>query len=437
MSKSVGGTTLNSQFWQSYENCLIKQQVYPQYIQWYLKWCRQFAKFAGSLSLSDCQPEHVTAFLDNLRDDAAIKDWQCNQARIALWYLFRDHLRVSWAVTAQTNTSIVEENLSGQKLSESHQLTLKSMRSSLVGRQYAKRTVSAYLDWATRFLGHYPQRKISDLDENSVKSYLTFLVEEQNVAVNTQKQALNALVYLFQESEGRVLDDFSDFIRARKPIKVPTVLSRDEVASLLSVLAEPFSLMGNLLYGSGMRLMEVIRLRIQDVDFERQQILIRDGKGRKDRVTMLPTVCRDPLRGQIVRTREIHADDLLRNCGEAWLPSALSKKYPSAGRDWRWQYVFPATRLSVDPESGKVRRHHFDESAVQRAVREAALKTGLSKRVSPHTLRHSFATHLLEVGYDIRTVQELLGHADVATTMIYTHVLSKPGVAVHSPLDRV
>jgi len=438
MMKSVGGTTLDAHFWHSYENCLIKNQIHRCDFRWYVGWCQQFVRFIGTLSLVDCQPEHVSAFLANLRSNKTIKDWQYAQARTALWHLFRDHLQISWAVGKSTSRTLPSsgENFSSKKLSENHQATLKKLRSTLIGRQYAKRTINAYLDWATRFLAHYANRKLTDLDATSVKTFLTHLAEEHKVAVNTQKQALNALVFLFQESEKRPLGDFSDFARAKKPIKVPTVLTREEISSLLQQLSPPFTLLANLLYGSGMRLMEVIRLRIQDVDFAQGQILVRDGKGRKDRITMLPEICREPLKIQMAEARQIHSDDLRRDYGEVWLPSALSKKYPGAARDWRWQYVFPATRVSVDPESGKIRRHHFDESAVQREVREAARSCGLSKTVTPHTLRHSFATHLLESGYDIRTVQELLGHADVSTTMIYTHVLNKPGLSVKSPVDR-
>lgn len=435
MKKSLRNSALDSAFWQSYIDCLTKICISPQYIRWYVIWCKQFVKFLGPLPLVECKPEHVSAFLDNLQDSAASKSWQYSQARTALWYLFRDHLQISWAAGGVPKKSVAADTSEPTGLSDAHQTTLGKMRKTLVGRQYAKRTVKAYLDWATRFLGHYPHRNINDLDVTSVKAYLTHLVEVHNVAVNTQKQALNALVFLFQGSEERSLGDFSDFTRAKKPIKVPVVLTREEVSVLLAELNHPFSLICNLLYGAGLRLMEVIRLRIQDVDFAQGQILVRDGKGRKDRVTMLPETCRQPLEVQIAEARCTHADDLNRNYGEVWLPSALGKKYPGAARDWRWQYVFPATRISVDPESGKVRRHHFDESAVQRVVREAAKRIGLSKPVTPHTLRHSFATHLLESGYDIRTVQELLGHADVATTMIYTHVLNRPGIAVRSPVD--
>jgi integron integrase len=440
MSQQSEEPIYDAKFWQTYENHLVNHSINPKYHRWYKHWCQEFIKFMDKKPLVECQPKHVSAFLNNLRDNPAVKDWQYSQARTALWLLFHDQLKISWAGSKKSKSPLplsCATRTSPPVLSQAHQVTLKKLRSTLIGRQYAKRTVGSYLDWATRFLAHFPQRKIADLDEQAVKSYLTYLAEEHKIAVNTQKQALNALVFLFQESEGRELGDFSDFTRARKPIKVPTVLSRDETALLLRELPPPISLMANLLYGSGMRLLEVIRLRIKDVDFAQNQVVVRDGKGRKDRITMLPEICREPLKMQIAEARAFHADDLLRNYGEVWLPAALAKKYPGAARDWRWQYVFPASRVSVDPESGTIRRHHFDESTLQRAMREAARKLGLSKTITPHTLRHSFATHLLESGYDIRTVQELLGHADVATTMIYTHVLNKPGLAVKSPVDIV
>jgi len=431
-------TDFDAAFWQSYADILTGKNVDPKYHRWHVSWCRQFLQFLHPHPITDCTTEQVSAFLSNLRNNPSLKEWQYNQARSALWYLLHDLLQLPWAINKQPTRHPSPERANrpeSRTLSESHQATLKLLRSTLVGRQYAKRTVATYLDWATRFLAFYPQQSVTELDTNSVKDYLTALAEIHNVAVNTQKLALNALVFLFQEALERPLGDLSDFARAKKPVKVPVVLSREEVAALLAELQAPFLLMANLLYGSGLRLMEVIRLRIQDVDFAQNQLLVRDGKGRKDRVALLPEICRESLQQQIADARRIHTQDLEQGHGKVWLPGALAKKYPGAASDWRWQYVFPATRLSVDPESGIVRRHHFDESALQRAIREAAVCAKLSKPVSPHTLRHSFATHLLASGSDIRTVQELLGHNDVATTMIYTHVLNKPGLAVSSPVD--
>ena len=426
-------------FWQSYEDCLLDHGIKSGQVRWHRNWCRQFLTFIAPKPLLDCRPDNLTDFIDTLRDNPAIKGWQIRQARASLWYLFHDLLKVDWT---EGYRGPADDIIPGQgpvrspQLSPAHQATLAKLRSTLIGRQYAWRTTEAYLDWATRFLAFYSQRQISDLDATAVKAYLSDLAENHHVAVNTQRQALNALVFLFQEAEQRPLGDFSDFSRARKPVKVPVVLSREEVTGLLKVLEQPFALMANLLYGAGLRLMEVMRLRIKDVDFALGQILVRDGKGRKDRVTMLPASCREPLARQVAEARRIHAEDLSRNAGEVWLPHALSKKYPGAGRDWRWQYVFPATRVSFDQDTGRAGRHHFHESALQRSIREAARRCGLSKNVTPHTLRHSFATHLLASGYDIRTVQELLGHSNVSTTMIYTHVLNRGGQGVISPLDR-
>jgi len=301
-------------------------------------------------------------------------------------------------------------------------------------RQYSPATVS-YTDWARRFLLCYPHRKISDLDNHAVKSFLSGLVEERNVGVNTQKQALNALVPLFQEVVGVPLGDLSDFTRARKPIKLPVVLSMQETTLLFSWMSGPAALGAGLLYGSGLRLAECLQLRLKDIDFDQGQIMIIDGKGRKDRISVLPEKLRDDLQRQVESVRQLHQADLAKGYGEVWLPGALSRKYPGAAKDWRWQYLFPASRISVDPDSGTLRRHHMDRSVIRKALSSAARKAGISKRVTAHTLRHSFATHLLESGSDIRTVQELLGHSDVATTMIYTHVLNRPGIAVRSPID--
>ncbi len=270
-----------------------------------------------------------------------------------------------------------------------------------------------------------------------VEAFLTSLAVERSVSAATQNQALSALLFLYQEVLGIELPWLDEVTRAKKPARLPVVLTEDEVAALIERVEDTTcSLIVRLLYGSGLRLLECLRLRIKDVEFARNEIVVRDGKGGKDRVTMLPATLAEPLRAQVAAARALHREDLARGRGEVWLPDALAVKYPNAARSPGWQYVFPAAGFSVDPRSGAVRRHHIEEKRVQRAVKRAAEAADTLKPVSPHTLRHSFATHLLAGGYDILTVQELLGHSDVSTTMIYTHVLNRGGRGVVSPLDR-
>ncbi len=271
-----------------------------------------------------------------------------------------------------------------------------------------------------------------------VEAFLSSLATDRNVAASTQNQALAAILFLYREVLKIDLPWLEDVVRAKKPARLPTVLSRDEVQLLLGHLGETGqpALMARLLYGTGMRLMEVVRLRVKDVDLAARQITVREGKGGKDRMTVLPQILIPPLKQQLEDRWAVHKLDLAAGRGEVYLPYALSVKYPNAAREWGWQYVFAAAGLSVDPRSGAVRRHHVDESTVQKLVRRAGQRAGIVKPVSPHVLRHSFATHLLEAGYDIRTLQELLGHSDVSTTMIYTHVLNRGGRGVVSPLDR-
>ncbi len=268
-----------------------------------------------------------------------------------------------------------------------------------------------------------------------MREYLEYLAVERKVSLSTPRQALNALVFFYDQALKEPLGLIGDFAPARKPKRLPVVLTKNEIDRLLEALSEPYSLMAGLLYGAGLRLMECIRLRVQDIDFEQNQILVRDGKGGKDRVTILPDKYQPALRKHLERVRSVHNEDLEKGFGEVYIPPALERKYKNAVREWGWQYVFPAGRLSADPRSGKIRRHHMHSTGLQKAIKTAARKAGLTKRASCHTLRHSFATHLLEAGYDIRTVQELLGHSDVSTTMIYTHVLNRPGIAVRSPAD--
>jgi integron integrase len=276
------------------------------------------------------------------------------------------------------------------------------------------------------------------LGKDEVEAFLTSLAVARNVAAATQNQALAALLFLYREVLGEELPWLDDVTRAKKPARLPTVLTREEMAALLGRIGDgEMQLIVRLLYGSGMRLLECLRLRVKDVELSRHEIVVRDGKGGKDRVTMVPVQLASALQAQVAHCRALHEADLAAGRGEVWLPDALAVKYPRAARTFGWQYVFPAAGLSVDPRSGAVRRHHVDEKRVQRTVRAAAARAGIVKPVSPHTLRHSFATHLLESGYDIRTVQELLGHADVSTTMIYTHVLNRGGRGVVSPIDRL
>jgi len=269
-----------------------------------------------------------------------------------------------------------------------------------------------------------------------VEAFLTHLAVEGGVAASTQNQAKSALLFLYKEVLGVELPWLDGVASAKAPKRLPVVLTRDEVRAALDRTEGTPGLMLRLIYGTGVRVMECLRLRVKDVDFARREIVVREGKGFKDRVTMLPESLVAPLREHLVRVRALHERDLREGGGEVYLPYALARKYPAAGREWAWQYVFPSARLSVDPRSGAVRRHHADEKSVQRALRQAVRDAGIHKPASPHTLRHSFATHLLEGGQDIRTVQELLGHKDVSTTMIYTHVLNRGARGVVSPLDR-
>jgi integron integrase len=270
-----------------------------------------------------------------------------------------------------------------------------------------------------------------------VEAFLTHLAVAGKVAASTQNQAKSALLFLYKEVLEAELPWLDNVARAKAPKRLPVVLARAEVQALLSRLEGTHWLMASLLYGAGLRLMECLRLRVQDVDFSRKEILVRDGKGFKDRVTMLPAALAAPLRAHLERVRELHRQDLAAGCGAVHLPYALERKYPGAARDWGWQYVFPSAKLAVDPRTGETRRHHVQDQALQRAVKQAVRDADLAKPATPHTLRHSFATHLHEGGSDIRTVQELLGYSDVSTTMIYTHVLNKGGRGVTSPLDRL
>ena len=314
---------------------------------------------------------------------------------------------------------------------------LDQVRERLRVKHYSLRTEDAYLHWIKRFILFHDRQHPREMGGAQVEAFLSHLATEGRVAASTQNQALSSLLFLYREVLAIELPWMDGIVRAKRPARVPVVLSEAEVKALLAQLDGTRWLAASLLYATGMRLLEGLRLRVKDVDFQRREIAVRDGKGGRDRRTMLPERLIEPLKTHLERVKALHERDLAEGHGDVYLPFALARKYPNAGRSWPWQYVFPAAGRSTDPRGGAVRRHHLDEQVVQRAVSEAARKARIAKPVSPHVLRHSFATHLLEAGYDIRTVQELLGHKDVSTTMIYTHVLNKGGRGVKSPLDRM
>jgi integron integrase len=314
---------------------------------------------------------------------------------------------------------------------------LDTLRDTIRQKHLSIRTEKAYIQWVKRFILYHNKQHPLTLGPTHVNQFLTYLAVNLNVAASTQNQALNAIVFLYREIFHMPLKDIGEFVRAKRGQKLPTVLSKDEIKKIFAFLDGTYKVMAGLLYGSGLRLMECVRLRVQDVDFKYHSIIVRDGKGQKDRITTMPRFACEPLKLHLRKIKAIHLQDLNDGYGAVYLPYALKRKFTAAEKEWKWQYVFPAIHLSVDPRSGERRRHHVSESILQKRIRAAIRRAGIEKQASCHTLRHSFATHLLEDGYDIRTVQNLLGHKDVRTTMIYTHVLKLGGLAVRSPADSV
>ena len=312
---------------------------------------------------------------------------------------------------------------------------LEQVRDRIRTLHYSIRTEQSYIGWIKRFILYNNKRHPLEMGKLEIESFLTHLAVKRKVSAGTQNQALNAILFLYRQVLHVDLPWLDDVVRAKKPTRLPVVLTVSEVSSVLSVMEGVRGLVAQLLHGTGMRLMECIRLRIKDIDFERKEIFVRNGKGGKDRVTVLPDKLVYVLHDHLERVRVLHEDDLKQGRGCVYLPFALERKYPTACREWAWQYVFPSANISMDPRTGRKSRYHIYSQSVQRAIKQALRKADIAKPASTHTLRHSFATHLLENGYDIRTVQELLGHKDVSTTMIYTHVLNKGGRGVKSPLD--
>jgi integron integrase len=312
---------------------------------------------------------------------------------------------------------------------------LDRVRWHLRVKRYSIRTEQAYLDWIRRFIVFHQKRHPAEMGEEEIATFLSHLAIEGRVAASTQNQAFSALLFLYQRVLDRKLQFISGVERVRRPPKLPVVFTRHEARRVIAQLEGDYRLMVELLYGAGLRLMELLRLRVKDIDFGYNQVIIRASKGMRERRSILPARLKQPLQLHLSRVRAIHQCDLARGGGAVHLPFALSRKYPAASKDWRWQYVFPAARLSIDPRSQALRRHHIGEKNLQNAVKNAIRQAKLSKAASCHTFRHSFATHLLESGTDIRAVQELLGHKDISTTMVYTHVLNRPGLGIRSPID--
>lgn len=444
-------------FWSYYVNVLLKNGISEKKLKWYVNWVTQFTRFMNMKPLEQCTVKDINCFLNKLSEENR-ETWQVAQATNALRFMYRDLLQVSWALlksdSAYKNYGAISDELPSGRYSQAqpykmvfrddtltneieskHKELFNKLKAEIRTRHYSLSTEKSYAQWIRRFLYFHDKKPVNNLTAVEIKDYLEYLAVERKIASSTQNQALNAIVFFFKQVLKQEVGIIGNFARARQRKRVPVVLAREEVDRLLSALSGVHALMAGLLYGSGLRLMECVRLRVKDVDFAQNQIVVRDGKGNKDRITILPKRYHKPLRDQLIRVKKLYEEDVARGFGEASFLPSLERKYPNAPREWIWQYIFPSTGLSMDPRSGKIRRHHLHETVLQRVVKKTAYKVGINKRVTTYTFRHSFATHLLQNRYDIRTVQELLGHADVSTTMIYTHVLNQPGLAITSPID--
>jgi integron integrase len=437
-------------FWDSYRQAAIASGIPAKNAEWFVKWAEKYAVATKGKPLRERSAADIRKFLFEISIQRGIQPWQVQQAEEALVFLYEEFLKVDLALKTDRTLAPTQilarsgphpgQQFRDRALSKSEAQArygefFDKFRSAMRVRHYSIRTERAYEQWIGRLLSFYKDKSADAIEADDIQHYLNYLAEDRKVAASTQNQALNAIVFFFKEVLKRDPGDFSDFVRAKRPTHIPEVLTRSEVESLLEAMSGVNQLLAGLLYGAGMRLMECIRLRVKDIDFETMRLTVRDGKGRKDRVTMLPERYQQMLKQQVEQARALYESDLKKGVAGVYIWPGLGRKYPNAAREWIWQYVFPSNRLSVDPRSHTIRRHHVHSSSLQKAVKNAAARAGLSKRVTCHTLRHSFATHLLENGYDIRTVQELMGHSDVSTTMIYTHVLNRPGMAVKSPAD--
>lgn len=456
-----------SRFWDKFISKTKKYKLKAGVERWYVRHAESYIRFHKDLKLNLHKAEHVEAFLTEKSRQKYLKDWQFVQTVNSIKLLFTDMLQPSWAIdfswqewadlsqalpphhaTIARSNDDIDINLIhlgnissySQKLLtctvQLHPSHIQNLVRAIRLKHYSIRTEHAYLNWLLRFIRFHEMKDPANLSEQDIASFLEYLVIKREVSASTQSQALNALIFFYKQVLNFEFSEDIDFVRSKKPRRLPVVLSKNEIKKLFSNIdGDVQRLMANLLYGCGMRLMECIRLRVLDIDFDYHQILIRNAKGNKDRVVPIPIKLVKQIQDQLSKVKILHNGDLSEGLGKVYLPVALARKFSNAESEFRWQYVFPSTKISKDPRSGIFRRHHIHERGLQRHIKKSAYIAGINKKVNCHSLRHSFATHLLEAGYDIRTVQELLGHADVSTTMIYTHVLNNPGISVVSPFD--
>lgn len=451
----------NKSIWSRFSQSLKAKNINPELFPYYRNHVHRFLSKAKNTSVEALTVDRVVTYLNSLTNVKALEDWQINQSVDAIRLFLRDILHrsyiedIDWRsfqhevaykprhhlvqIEALDIDDLIEKRVEkfNKDIRKEYSVLLTNIVRVLRVRNYSKRTESTYLLWIVRFLWFYTKLETNTLiSEIHVRQYLEYLAIERKVSPNTQKLALNSIAFLFKFGLERELGNIGDFVKSKSIQRLPVVLSKQEIKTFFEQISYPkHFLMVGLLYGSGLRLMECIRLRVQDIDFDYQQIMVRNGKGFKDRVVPLPQRFISSLHEQIKEVEKTHQADLALKIDGVYLPYAIERKFPNAGKELKWQFLFPASRIATDQRSGKTRRHHLHETTLQKVVRTAGQKADINKRIHCHVLRHSFATHLLEAGYDIRTVQELLGHSDVATTMIYTHVLNKPGVAVRSPAD--
>jgi len=413
-----------------FQKFLLERKLVPvKNAPFFAYWVSRFLNFAKKRDISamEYQESAVMEFLDVLRSDKRILDWQPRQADDAIRLYYFHYLGKSGG---QLSVSASAVDVPG---------ILKETQRLIRLKHYSYSTERTYIQWAERFISYSmkigKKKKISDIATEDFRDFISHLALKQKVSSSTQNQAFNAILFLFRNVLGKEIGDLGSTVRAKRGQKLPVVFSVDEVKNLLANMTGKNLLIAELLYGSGLRLMELARLRVKDIDFDANTIFVRSGKGDKDRITILPAAVKERLREHLKEVKAMHKHDLTKGYGEVSLPDALSRKYPNAGKEWAWQYVFPSSKLSVDPRSGKIGRHHISDKAIQTAVKNALSKAVIVKHASVHTLRHSFATHLLMSGVNIREIQQLLGHKHVETTMIYTHVIRDISKVPKSPLD--